>query len=485
MNNTIKKMIVGIPNYLFAFFIILFSLSNLLFTYVNDDSVPFISNLSIIHYIFVFIFILLMIKYITKTNIKCMKIILYLFTIILGMYWILTNQLEILDNGDAYNCYNAAELLSKNDYSGFAYKSYINMYPHNIPIVMYFFIIIKLFGSYSLLVIRFINLLFVLLGYIYIIKITKLLFNNDTITKLSIILLFFFTQFIFHSFIIYSFVISYSLTIISIYYFLLYYKNKNNKYLLVSLLLICISSILKNNSLIVLVAISIYIILDVLEYKRYKSLLYTLIFIIGLTIINISCIKYWENKIDISYDNKLPKQAWLVYGINSDPIKPGTYVPYIEKFHIENDFLTMYTNLEINYYLDYYLDYLLESPNNLLDYYSRKFIKTYAEPSFDSTYAYAIDNTNKLNVNIKEGLIFSYINEFWNIGMSILSIGLLLFMKYYKNKDLNILFIGVIVLGGMLFHLIWETKSIYVYMYVIILIPYASYGINKLISRED
>jgi len=51
-----------------------------------------------------------------------------------------------------------------------------------------------------------------------------------------------------------------------------------------------------------------------------------------------------------------------------------------------------------------------------------------------------------------------------------------------KNKII-ISLLPTIFLGGFLFHILWETKSIYVIQYYFLLLPFASYGIHYVINR--
>lgn len=69
--------------------------------------------------------------------------------------------------------------------------------------------------------------------------------------------------------------------------------------------------------------------------------------------------------------------------------------------------------------------------------------------------------------------------EYFNIYQIIIFIfaGIAL-LKIRKNDNIEELLLPVIFLGGLLFHIIWETKSIYVIQYYYILLPFSAYGIN-------
>ena len=52
-----------------------------------------------------------------------------------------------------------------------------------------------------------------------------------------------------------------------------------------------------------------------------------------------------------------------------------------------------------------------------------------------------------------------------------------------KDNDLSKLLIQIIVIGGFLFHILWETKAIYVIQYYFILLPYAAFGLVFVIDK--
>ena len=43
----------------------------------------------------------------------------------------------------------------------------------------------------------------------------------------------------------------------------------------------------------------------------------------------------------------------------------------------------------------------------------------------------------------------------------------------------------IIVIGGFLFHTLWEVKAIYLYQYFMYLLPYAACGLVSLFDKKD
>ena len=87
----------------------------------------------------------------------------------------------------------------------------------------------------------------------------------------------------------------------------------------------------------------------------------------------------------------------------------------------------------------------------------------------------------KLIISILCGKAFGVEERVMDIYQIIvfLTASLALFVNYKKGK-LEEMLLPIIFLGGFTFHVIWETKSIYVLQYYYLLVPYASYGLYKL-----
>lgn len=90
------------------------------------------------------------------------------------------------------------------------------------------------------------------------------------------------------------------------------------------------------NSLIILIAEIIYLILDFIDNKKLLVVLFLVLSLSGIFVGTKGVQHYWENKAGVNYDElKLPTICWLAYGMNYDPRNPGHYTNQFEVFHVE------------------------------------------------------------------------------------------------------------------------------------------------------
>ena len=355
-------------------------------------------------------------------------------------------------------------------------------------LVTYLFIHIKLFGvEKALYSIRIVNLIFVLIGYFALYKITNNIFNNRLINCVLVLLMFGSMQFVFYSFFVYGNCLSYTMALLSVMFLLDYFKNTKIFNLFFSSLFIICSISIKENSLIILIAEAILLILYVINTKKIVVLFVLLLTLLGTYGGTSGLQKFWGNRADIDYgDTKLPTICWFAYGLNYDQRRPGGYFNEFEVYHVENGYMPEFTEKRAQTFIDGVLENFKEKPNVALRFYSQKFLSSWANPQYETFDQFRELNNSDFVKNVVGGKINDVLNIFWDGVSSVIALGLLVFV-IIKRNCLNLYsMIGmIIVIGGFLFHTLWEVKAIYLYQYFMYLLPYAACGLVSLIDKKD
>jgi hypothetical protein len=73
-----------------------------------------------------------------------------------------------------------------------------------------------------------------------------------------------------------------------------------------------------------------------------------------------------------------------------------------------------------------------------------------------------------------------YFNAYHTSIFILAGIGIILCIK---ENDLSKILLPIIVIGGFLFHILWETKAIYVIQYYFILLPYTAFGLEYILDK--
>ena len=496
MEKNIFKISDVIVKIFFGIFILIYACGNIFFSAYIDESVSntvvFKNGLTFINIVFLIIFLFLFYYFIKKDyfGIKEKNAIINFLIIcaVVGFSWMFINDPIIREAGDSFNCFNAANNISNGDYGSLSYASYISTYPNNIGLVTYLLLHIKVFGTYGALYsVRIFNIIFVIIGYYSLYKISDLTFkNNRKINMTTILLMLFSMQFVFYSFMVYGNCASYSLALLSVWFLLEFLNTNRICYLIVSAITIVGSISIKENSLIILIAEVIFIVLNILKTKKLLPLVLIMFMLFGMYCGTTGLQKYWGNKAEINYDDtRLPTICWLGYGLNYDQRKPGSYMSEFEAFHVESGFMAEYTTLQAKTFINGVLNEFSKRPSLMFRFYGQKFLISWADPQYDCFDGYRELHNSEFVDSMVGGTCNDVLMLIWDATSSLIGVGLIaVLFKKIKNLELYQLVGAVIVIGGFLFHAFWEVKSIYLYQYFMYLLPYAAYGLVGLIDEK-
>ena len=129
------------------------------------------------------------------------------------------------------------------------------------------------------------------------------------------------------------------------------------------------------------------------------------------------------------------------------------------------------------------LSYFVNNPGYAMEYFGKKFVSTWCEPTFQSVWsgplsrieqpAYSFCTTSLYDM----GAVYSAVYRLCKGVLMVLLVSAAGFCLV-RRKDFPVYGMPLIFLtGGVLFHLMWETKSQYVYPYIFMLIPLSAAGL--------
>lgn len=496
LKDKFNELAINVVRVFFGVFVLLyFVLCSFFSVHINNliDKFAVEYNFGINIYVIIILSILIFIFYfLIKNNFfniseKKLLFIFLLISLVIGSIWIFSNNQALSEGDDAQNCFNTAIYFINGEYSKLKHASYIAVHPNNIGLVLYDALNILVFGETGALYsIRLINLVVVMIGYYYLYKICDLMFEHNRLINCSMIFLMFGSmQFVFYSYFVYGNCLSYSLGMVSIYYLLNYFKDNKYRYLIMSIITILLSIFIKNNSLIILIAEIIYYAINIVNTKKFKLIICVLALILGSVASTSGVESIFENIIDYSYEHeKLPTITWLAYGVNYDINNPGHYTNQIEVFHESNGFKAEYTKLEAERFFNDSISYFKNNPLSAINFYIRKFLVSWANPQFEAFGQFRYSNNSYFTKQIIGGTVNHLLDVIWDCVQIILAIGLLIFIiKGIKGISIYQLLCATIVVGGFLFHIVWEVKAIYLYQYYMYLLPYGAHGLIMLFNK--
>lgn len=451
---------------------------------INHSFIQYRINVSALAFI---LFSFILFKYLfkqSKINEQYKEALCFLIPLILGIFFIIFINDEPIR--DAKACLNAADLLINNGITSVFESSYFSKSPYQIGFVFYLALFKIIFHNNAIIAIQVFQLILFSLSNIFLYRITCMLTKKDCFSIFTYLSIIWIIPILYNLY-IYGFSIGLSLSIISIYFLFKFIDLSNRKYFIFSLLLAFMAVFLKPNFLILLVSYLLYFIF--LYPKNIKAKLFSTLFII-VTILLANNSYHFITKAFFNYDTPkgLPKTSWLAMATIDNPHKnssiyalytPGFYNGYIDE---RTDFSSAdYQNYlqEDKIHLQNSIKMAINNPYHAVQYYYHKLAFTWAfNDFFVISELFNYDNPPSKTIEFLKSGPGEFLIDFFIGGIVlIIYIGIFYFIggNNLNNKSYLLM---IYVIGGFLFHFLFETRPTYIYPYITILIPLASVGLT-------
>lgn len=419
---------------------------------------------------------------------------------IVFIVWI--NAMKLNPETDQKMIHDIAIAILNNNISNYTSTAqYLFLYPFQFGLSLFVSIIYKLFGT-NYLFIEYINAFCSIVNLLIVYYISKIIFKNEKIQKTLVFLLAGFSVYwMFFNVHFYGNIIGLTLALISLLCVLLYLEKRKFYYLIFAGFSIAFSIIIKTNYNIFLCGIILILILDLIKAWNIKTLALIPIFIISYFVINFSYNIVFQKVTNLDTSNcGVPMISYIYMGM-SEPtdLSPGWYNSSTVDLFREKNYNVQETSDSSKKLINDRLLYFAKNPQSFAKYYSEKIASTWLNPTFQTIwcslpgvrYRYYEEYANYISYHEKAlSMVGGKLAKVEEICFDIYQIIIFIFaglgiLKVSKKFDLKQVIIPIIFIGGFLFHILWETKAIYVIQYYFILLPYAAFGINYILEKFE
>ena len=258
----------------------------------------------------------------------------------------------------------------------------------------------------------------------------------------------------------------------------------------ISALAICGAVLLKSNYLIVLVGIVLYLAARALFDRKLRTaaaaVLVMAVYLVGSRGMNMGIGFLTRQPVS----GGIPMIAWAEMGLQEGKRGPGWYNGYNVRVFNENGGDTERTKEMVKKDLRETAEDFGSNPAAAADFFVRKTESIWAEPTFQSLWIQEVGGGSWLFAPVTDSLLKRggilntiYVNAA-NMLQTLIYAGALLWLVFGKREmSWETLLPGMVVIGGFLFHLVWEAKGQYTVFYFFLLSPYAFWGIRETAFR--
>lgn len=428
---------------------------------------------------------------------RLMECLLLLYVFVFGTAFIVSAKLRAPVYSDSFLVTYGAQRAALGDFAIFE-EGYFYRFPFQLGYVLYseiFFRIASIFlrgkpEGYAVLALQEVNLLWLMLQYHALIEITGQLFKDARIRKILILLLFFCFPPLLTVTFLYGNIPAFTCGTIAIWMFLLHIKKRSVKYGVMCALFLTLSVTLKLNLLILCVAVGGVWIIMLLKKPSWKSCLCFLLSAACVLTLPKLPQKFYEHRVGVQYGSGIPMIAWMAMGFSDGHAAPGWYredhtVTAFE--HSGHDRAATAENAKS--VLKDRVFVFKTDPALARDFFSEKLRSQWNEPSYGAIWI------NQVFPSYSEkGPVFDFLcgsgakrmlatmNVYQQFVFLCLLFGLI---RLWRKKDLLRCLLPLVMLGGLLYHLLFEAKSQYAMPYFVLILPIAAYGLFTLFRKVE
>ena len=419
-------------------------------------------------------------KLLEKISSKRLCVILLCYTAVFAGIWSMVSYaVPSADQAKLTEC--AAEFI-KGDFRDLGPGKYLQICPQQLGYVAYLEILFRIFGPFSYSAAEWVNVCFICLEFYMIYKNTELIFENKKITNLVLVFLFGFLPYIFFSTFLYGEMLASPIALSAVYGFVRFMKEKRISYGILAVLCLGLSVLLKQNNLVIVVAVILYLLVKGLEQKRTVCLLMAALSLLSVGIMDVGIKKQYELRSGYDIEGGASPLMYIAMGMQESDMAEGWYNGYILGAFWECDKDFERSAQRASHDIRQSVDHFVKEPAYALRFYYRKIVSQWTNPLYECLWISHFEKVHNgplhpVVQSIYEGklhrLFLYFANEYQWILYGCALIGML---SLRKKCTLEQLFFALIILGGFFFHVMWEAKTRYVMVYALLLIPYAALG---------
>ena len=466
-----EKVVIKTNSIFYIFFLVLFAIGIYFFTEFVDKK---ISNKD---------------EKVQKRIWLISKIIYFILCVLLIVFLrppIVGDQIHACNLAETFYTGDNERYLPNTTYAGIPLFEYMQAYYQQITLAFMFSIFLRIIHFDGIGLLRILNILFSLVIVIYIYKIAKKISskeeNKSNIFRPMFIIYTFFSLFLLNTF-IYGDIPSLAFSMIAMYEVMQYRESNKIKYVIFAGILMSLAYMFRMNSAIFVIAISIYLLLNLLyeikEHKIVKSkeiivkLLLVILFV-AITLLPASIVKnYYIKKYNLDKSKQYPTISYFLIGMEESPRCEGWYSESIGEYALKNP---EKASIEYKARIGDRLKYFKENPKYLFKFYGRKIISMWCE----NTYGSIRDNmegTDKIDMT----KLIAPLTFYQKAMLVFMFIYIIIVLTQNRNNlSLDVILLLTAFLGGFFFHVIWEAKSRYIIPYIVVLIPILLIKIKKI-----
>ena len=267
-----------------------------------------------------------------------------------------------------------------------------------------------------------------------------------------------------------------------------YLRDGKKHHLLWLTIFMLLSCLLKQNMLIAAIAAAIVLVLMAMENKQWLPVITAVLMVFLCASTGGMINRVVENRTDANLSEGFPTSSWIMMGLSESEKEPGWYNENSYTYYTEYGYSKAAHDELSKADIRQRISDFAADPAYALRFFGRKTLSQWNDPTFQSLWV------NEMARNPERGplalslyergkayqLVSGLMDELHLLALAGIALWLWLCRK---ERDLSHLFFPLFLIGGFLFHLVWEAKGQYTFLYFFPLVAYGAMGWLEAVLR--
>lgn len=438
-----------------------------------------------VHLVF-FALILFLIVYLSRKGVfdrispKIFCAAVSIFVTVLSILWIEVSH--TYPEADQKAVSWVAWLLSQDNFLFFEHGKYMQIYPNQLGLAAILEALYRLFGQENWKLFMYLTAIANGAAVWLLYLITDRLFHSK---KADILVLFAAAgcvQIVLYSTFLYGMMLGLVFALAALYFLLIFFEKGKLRYAVLSGSLAGLSVLIKNNYSIFLVALVILTLYRGIKDKSAKKLSGVFFLILLTGAFSAGLTSFYEHRSGMEIGNGMPKSLWIAMGMQEGERAEGWYNEFNFNTFTETDCDEKKSDAIAKESIRTSLEGFRKNPRYAAKFYFKKTMSQWAEPTCEALWVnqFHSGDFSKIVQSIYDGKLYKVLHEYMNLFQTLVY-GLTLIYLWNRRKTgtMEQLFFPLVVLGGFLFHTLWEAKSQYIFPYLVCMLPAAAEGLSE------
>ncbi|MDD3336502.1 MAG: hypothetical protein PHI98_13475 [Eubacteriales bacterium] len=420
-------------------------------------------------------------------------------TLVVGIFWVCAAR--TYPRADANSIAVAAQRIISNNFSELRRAGgYFNQHPYQVGFLSISEILQRIFGSANYLALQIFNVVCLTLAYGGVLRLTWLMSDSQRATRYAALFLLLCIQPVLYCTFLYGNILSIACSLWAAVVVVSIIKGKSKWLFLVAGLLCGLSVLYKPNGWLPTIALLIVSCLWLLSEKQWRVLPLLAALALGPVLLTGGVKALYQARGNADLSKGVPMTAYLAMGLQESSRAPGWYNEYVDRVYKAADYNPEKASERAVKNIRMRLEEFAKDPAYAFSFFHEKMTSQWNETTFEAIWISKTCQYDKkarlpfakevLNGQLRQPLE-SYMEGYTLTLYFCFAVGLGLFCweLFAKKRAIQrwygfgMGYLAVTTMGAFIYHMIFEAKSQYLFIYLLVMIPLAATAVSRLTVR--